>query len=98
MQKLAKPRCVLCNWRWEDYQHMEGSLGSMVRRLQPKPKDHSVQLTPMMSESLFKPNTKEWNVELMQKLFDQETIDGMCNLIIPTQPSPDKLIWIKDPK
>ena len=51
-----------------------------------------------MVDSLFNPITKEWNHNELKQLFDKESIEGIIRIMIPTSPTPDKLIWVKDPK
>ena len=51
-----------------------------------------------MVKSLFNPTTKEWNHNELQQLFDKDSIEGIIRITIPASPTPDKLIWVKDPK
>ena len=69
-----------------------------IEGFKPKPKDKSVLQNPMAVENLINPNSKTWNQELLHQIFDQASIVAINELSISVSPSPDKLIWILNPK
>lgn len=70
----------------------------MGRGFKPKPRDDAVPLNPMAVESLINPTIREWNHDLLQQLFDKESIAGISRITIPVRPTYNKMIWVEDPK
>ncbi len=68
---------------------------SWIEGFKPKPRDDSIPQNPRMVDSLFNPITKEWNHNDLKQLFDKESIEGIIRIMIPTSPTPDKLIGLK---
>jgi hypothetical protein len=53
-----------------------------IEGYKPKPKDDSVEQNPMVIESLINSSTREWKQERLQKLFNQESMEGINKIII----------------
>jgi hypothetical protein len=62
----------------------------------PKPKDQAALSYPMMVDSLINPITNSWKIDLLQLLFEPESIEAICKITVPMRPTADKLIWVKD--
>jgi hypothetical protein len=47
---------------------------------------------------LINPITNSWKIDLLQLLFEPESIEAICKIMVPMRPTADKLIWVKDTK
>jgi hypothetical protein len=64
----------------------------------PKPKSSLVSTQPTLVVSLINSNNRSWNLELLEELFDIESVNAIGRINLPLRPIPDKLAWIVDSK
>ena len=64
----------------------------------PTPKDQLTNLDPLKVANLIEPSTRAWNVSLLNKLFDTNSIEAIKKIILPAAPKEDKLVWILNHK
>uniref|UniRef100_A0A2N9HH03 Reverse transcriptase domain-containing protein n=1 Tax=Fagus sylvatica TaxID=28930 RepID=A0A2N9HH03_FAGSY len=63
----------------------------------PKPRYGSVSGCLVVA-CLINQNSRSWNLSLLHELFDETSVDAITKIPIPSTPSPDKLVWIHEPK
>ncbi|OUZ99671.1 Reverse transcriptase zinc-binding domain [Macleaya cordata] len=66
---------------------------STFKPISPCPHDCHIQLV----SDLFLPNTKEWNVPLLQSLFSDLEVQAIVRIRLPQTDQLDRLIWTKTP-
>lgn len=54
-----------------------------IEGFKPKPKDDYVPQLSIMVDSLIMLNTKEWNQDLLNQLFDRNSIEAIKRIPIP---------------
>ncbi len=64
----------------------------------PTQKDESILTHPMSVASLINLESRSWNMERLEELFDTESVLAITKNVIPVIPQQDKIIWIKDTK
>ena len=64
----------------------------------PKSRDVNSNQPPLKVSKLIDPDLHCWRASLVTRLFDPESTQAILSIPIPLSPSPDKLIWVLDPK
>ena len=62
----------------------------------PTQKDESILAHPMSVASLINLESRSWNMERLEELFDTQSVLAITKNVIPVIPQQDKIIWIKD--
>lgn len=63
----------------------------------PQPKEESTMVSFEVS-CLIDQNTRTWNNNTLEQLFNEESVAAIKQIIIPFTPRPDRLVWISDSK
>ena len=64
----------------------------------PNPKDDSIQGNPLMVSNLISIEDHCWNLSLLNKLFNFESVEAIQKIHIPLRGKVDKLIWVPNNK
>jgi hypothetical protein len=52
----------------------------------------------LMVSSFINQQSKQWNVATLEDYFDNNSVEAIKRIIIPYNPTEDKLSWVKDKK
>ena len=69
-----------------------------IQDFTPKPRDVNSNQPPLKVSQLIDPDLHCWRAPLVTQLFNPKSTQAILSIPIPLSPSPNKLIWVLDPK
>ena len=64
----------------------------------PKPRNGQISTNPFLVSNLINQESKTWRLDLLEDLFDADSVVAVKKVIILTTPLANKLVWIADQK
>jgi hypothetical protein len=76
---------------------MGGSWVPWLEDFKPKPKQGLEERNPLFVANLINTTSRTWDEVKLREVFNEESIQAILRLPLPSIPRPDKLLWIKNP-